>query len=198
MTVFKDDVQDADRLATDSGLRALVLIRERTAIREALLERLPACALSASAASIRTSTSRRARASASWSAPTCMLARLPIRPRSSPWPGPRGDAADPQQMASCKAAAGRRRWAPAERQDARPLRLGPDWEGGRRLRRGVRHARPRLGATASRRAARDGLGGREQGGLLRALRRASLHLRLVPSTLGIVETPDLARMKPKR
>ena len=81
--IWKDHVEDLDVLASRlAQTQVLVLIRERTAIREPLIERRRACALSASAASIRTSTSRRARAAASSSPPTSILARLPMRPPS--------------------------------------------------------------------------------------------------------------------
>ena len=65
VTIWNDHVLDVDAPAERlEDTEALVLIRERTEIRAPLLERLPSSGSSASAASIRTSTSTPARGSA--------------------------------------------------------------------------------------------------------------------------------------
>ena len=76
VTIWNDHVQDTDALAGRlKDTEALVLIRERTKIRGPCWSGCRSSASSASAASIRTSTSRIARGSAS----SCRRASTPTR-----------------------------------------------------------------------------------------------------------------------
>ena len=84
VTVWTDHIEDVDALAARlHDTEALVLIRERTEIRAPLLERLPQPSADQPAQRLsRTSTSTRARASASSCRRTCTRARRRTPPRS--------------------------------------------------------------------------------------------------------------------
>ena len=202
VTVFTDHVQDTDALAERlQGFDALVLIRERTEIRAPLLERLPDLRLISQrsvyphidvdactrlgitvCSNLHAGSPSYATAELTWALVLAAMRQLP------------------QQVASLQGGrlAGRRRPL-ADRQDARPLRLRPDREGRRRLRRRVRDAGARLGAAGVAASGRAPTASRRR----RASRTSSpscdvlsLHMRLVPATRGIVTQADLARMKP--
>ena len=149
VTIWTDHVQDVDALAARlRDTEVLVLIRERTKIRTPLLERLPKLRLisqrsvyphididACTRLGIIVSSSQHA------DTPSYATAELTwglILAAMRPDPAADGGAAG-RQLAD-------RRRPHAARQDARHLWLRPDRQRGRRLRPGVRHEGPGLGA----------------------------------------------------
>jgi D-3-phosphoglycerate dehydrogenase len=201
VTVFTDHVQDADRLADRlQGFDALVLIRERTEIRAALLERLP---------DLRLISQRSVYPHIDVEACT----RLGITVCSNMHAGsPSYSTAEltwalvlaamrqiPRQVASCKAG----EWQAGVGHSLIGKTLGLYGYGriakvvaGYGAAFGMRvlvWARPE----SLERARTDGLEvAASKEGFFADCDVLSLHLRLVPSTLGIVEKADLERMKP--
>jgi D-3-phosphoglycerate dehydrogenase len=201
VTVFTDHVQDADRLADRlQGFDALVLIRERTEIRAALLERLP---------DLRLISQRSVYPHIDVEACT----RLGITVCSNMHAGsPSYSTAEltwalvlaamrqiPRQVASCKAG----EWQAGVGHSLIGKTLGLYGYGriakvvaGYGAAFGMRvlvWARPE----SLERARADGLeAAASKEGFFADCDVLSLHLRLVPSTLGIVEKADLERMKP--
>ena len=87
----------------------------------------------------------------------------------------------------------------AARPHARHLGLRQDRPARRRLRQGVRHARPRLGQRGGARARASPTATRRRRareGFFESCDVLSLHLRLTDSTRGIVKLDALSRMKP--
>ena len=177
VTVWNDHVQDTDALAERlKDTEALVLIRERTRIRAALLERLPKLKLISQrsvyphididactrqgvvvSSSQHPGTPSYATAELTWGLILSAFRQIP------------------QQMASLKAG----NWqigvgTTLAQQDARHFRLWPHRRRGRELRPRLRHERRGLGAAEldGPRQGRGPSGGAEQDRLLRALRRA--------------------------
>ena len=177
VTIWNDHVQDVGALVERlKDTEALVLIRERTRIRGALLERLPKLKLISQrsvyphididactrqgvivSSSQHPGTPSYATAELTWGLILSAFRQIP------------------QQMASLKAG----NWqigvgTTLAQQDARHFRLWPDRGGGRGLWQGVRHERGGLGAAQfdGPRQGRGPSGGAEQDRLLRALRRA--------------------------
>jgi D-3-phosphoglycerate dehydrogenase len=201
VTVFTDHVQDADRLADRlQGFDALVLIRERTEIRAALLERLPELRLISQRsvyphidveACTRfgiTLCSNMHAGSPSYSTAELTWALVLAAMRQIP-----------QQVASCKAG----EWQAGVGHSLIGKTLGLYGYGriakvvaGYGAAFGMRvlvWARPE----SLERARADGLEvAASKDGFFADCDVLSLHLRLVPSTLGIVEKADLERMKP--
>jgi D-3-phosphoglycerate dehydrogenase len=201
VTVFTDHVQDTDVLAERlAGFEALVLIRERTAIREPLLERLPSLQLISQRSSyphidvdactrlgitvcsnLHSDSPSYATAELTWA-----LVLAAVR-------------AIPQQVASLRAGD----WQAGVGHSLRGKTLGLYGYG--RIAKvvagygdafGMRvlvWARPE----SLERARADGLeAAATKDAFFSASDVLSLHLRLVPATRGIVTEADLARMKP--
>jgi D-3-phosphoglycerate dehydrogenase len=164
VTVFTDHVQDTDALAERlQSFDALVLIRERTEIRAALLERLrelrlirqrsvyphidvDACTrLGITVCSnLHAGTPSYSTAELTWALVLAAVRDLP------------------RQVASCRAGTWQAGVGRSLIGDTRALRLWPDRRGRRRLRCGVRDADPRLGPPG---VARAGSWGRPGSGL---------------------------------
>ena len=177
VTIWNDHVQDTGALVERlKDTEALVLIRERTRIREGLLERLPKLKLISQrsvyphididactrqgvivSSSQHPGTPSYATAELTWGLILSAFRQIP--------------AAD--GLAQGRQLADRRRLHVAQ-QNPRHFRLWPDRGGGRGLRQGLRHERGGLRAAEfdGPRQGRGSSGGAEQGRLLRALRRA--------------------------
>ncbi len=149
VTVFTDHVQDPAVLAQRlHDTEALVLIRERTAIRTALLEHLPELRLISQRSvyphiDIDTCTrlgiivsSDLHEASPSYAAAELTWALVLA-----------ADAAHPEQVEALRSGRGRRRPVGPWRQDPGYLRVRAYRQGGGGLRRGLRHGRRGVGQT---------------------------------------------------
>jgi D-3-phosphoglycerate dehydrogenase / 2-oxoglutarate reductase len=200
VTVFTDHVQDTDVLAERlSGFDALVLIRERTQIRAALLERLPNLRLISQRSvypHIDVDTCTRLgvtvcsdlRASPSYATAELTWALVLAAVRQLP-----------QQVASLRAGS----WQAGVGGTLRGKTLGIYGYG--RVGRVVAGYGAAFGMNvvvwarpdSLARACGDGLASAEsRASLFESCDVLSLHLRLVPATRGIVTAADLGRMKP--
>ena len=201
VTIWNDHVQDVDALAARlADTEALVLIRERTQIRKALLERLPALKLISQrsvyphidvadctrlgvivSSSQHADTPSHATAELTWGLLIAAVRRIP------------------QQMASLQAGT----WQMGVGSTLRGKTLGLYGYG--RIAKAVAGYARAFGMTvavwareASRASARaDGLVvPASKAAFFEACDAISLHMRLVDATRGIVTADDLARMKP--
>ena len=198
VTIWNDHVQDVDALAHRlRDTEVLVLIRERTKIRAPLLERLR---------NLKLISQRSVYPHIDVDACT----RLGVIVSSSQHPEPRHmpPRSSPGAWCSRPCARSPSRCPPQGRdmadrgrqhaagKDARHLRLRPIGSVvagyGKAFGMNVLTGARGLLACASRRP-RDRA---RQAGVLRAMRRDLLHMRLVDATRGIVSAADLARMKP--
>ena len=151
VTIWNDHVQDVDALAERlRDTEALVLIRERTQIRDAAARAAAEAEADQPAQRLSAYRYRRLHPARHHRVvePACRHAVLCDR-RTDLGAGAGGDARD---SAADGGAEGRqmadRRRPHAARQDARHLRLRPDRRGRRRLRQGVRHEGAGVGARA--------------------------------------------------
>jgi D-3-phosphoglycerate dehydrogenase len=201
VTVFTDHVQDTDVLAERlSGFDALVLIRERTAIRAALLERLPNLRLISQrsvyphididtcnrlgvlvCSNLHTDTPSGATAELTWALVLAAMRQIP------------------QQVASLKAGG----WQAGVGSSLRGKTLGIYGYG--RIGKVVAGYGAAFGMNVlvwarpeslSRASADHVTTAASKGSFFEACDVLCLHLRLVPATRGIVTGDDLRRMKP--
>jgi len=201
VTIFTDHVEDTDELARRlGGAQALVLIRERTAIRAALLERLPELRLISQrsvfphidvdvctalgvivSSDLHAGTPSYATAELTWALVLAAMRQLPA------------------QAASLRSG----RWQAGVGRSLRGKTLGIHGYGrigsvvggyGRAFGMDVlAWSRPE----SLRRARSDGVAtARHAAELYSSCDVVSLHLRLIPATRGIVTRADLGRMKP--
>ena len=201
VTVWNDHTQDTDELARRlADTEALVLIRERTQIHAALLERLPNLRLISQrsvyphidvdactrlgivvSSEIHQGSPSYAAAELTWGLVIAGMRRIP------------------QQVASHEdgSLAGRR-GALASLEDAWGVRLWPDRQGRGRLRRAFAMEVLVWASKSSRdRAEADGFTVADtKEAFFEQCDVLSLHLRLVDATRGIVTAEDLGRMKP--
>ncbi|PRX38444.1 D-3-phosphoglycerate dehydrogenase [Meinhardsimonia xiamenensis] len=201
VTVWTDHVEDVDKLAERlADAEALVLFRERTPITEELVSRLPklrlismrgayphvdveACTRHGIAFASDTSAGRPSVAAAELSFALILAAARGL----------------PEQMASCKAG----RWQAGVGQSLEGRTLGI-WGFGRLGRRVAQYGRAfdmrvqiwgsEEGRARARSEGFEAAPSREA--LFETSDFLSLHLRLVPSTRGVVTADDLLRMKP--
>jgi D-3-phosphoglycerate dehydrogenase / 2-oxoglutarate reductase len=201
VTVFTDHVQDTDGLAERlSGFDALVLIRERTQIRTALLERLPNLRLISQrsvyphididtctrlgvtvCSNLHTGSPSYAAAELTWAVVLAAMRQIP------------------QQVASLRAGG----WQAGVGRSLRGKTLGIYGYG--RIGKVVAGYGAAFGMNVLVWARPDSLSRARADGLTSAASKASffetcdvlsLHLRLVPATTGIVTNDDLRRMTP--
>ncbi len=201
VTILTQSEPDPERLAAKlTGVEALVLIRERTRIDEALLRRLPSLRLISQTGKISQHIDPSCANATGWPSPKASAARWrpPSSAGRSSWPPPA--TSRPIAMPRPGAVAAIRHTGAGPYlagADARHLGLRQDWQAGGRLRPSLWHVGADLGQRGFPPAGRAGWPCQrpDKEAFFCDADILSLHLRLHEATRGCVTRTDLARMK---